>query len=76
MSSEVSKDARTKIFNFYLIVHLVIGILVQMSRKTFPNTKREAEMVLRARGVEAGSVQGMLLGMGKQNGEGMCDGTG
>ena len=32
---------------------MVIGILIQMSRKTFPNTKREAEMVLRARGVEA-----------------------
>ena len=55
---------------------MVIGILVQMSRKTFPNTKREAEMVLRARGVEVGPVQGMLIGMEKQNGEGMHDGTG
>ena len=41
-----------------------------MSRKTFPNTKREAKTVLRARGVEVGPVQEMLIGVEKQNGGG------
>lgn len=45
----------------HLIVHLVIGILAQMSGRTFLNTKCESKTVLRLRGVKAGQVQDCQL---------------